>query len=182
MQIVANWELSGNGLGQRTEEDKGFGEFTDDHLDCEDGDNRSTYIQIHKGHRFHHLYLWHLSDTMGVLNNVLNILSKEVGADSGNVHIDTARVQRTRKRSNGDDEEEIADRCLFRKTLGVSMAQVAISQKEESIRREEEQAFKYKMMLYDMSDNPGNQSSDRFLFVQRALQKHDDRIKEYTLE
>lgn len=46
---------------------------------------------------------------MGVLSNVLNMLSAEAMADSDNIHTDTQRVQK-RRRDPGKDKEEKAER------------------------------------------------------------------------
>ena len=75
------------------------------------------------GHRIHHLYLWHIADEMGVLSNVLNILSSEVGADGNNVPTDTAKTQKKRLR-----EEEIQERKenkAFRIAVGTSLTSLA---------------------------------------------------------
>lgn len=77
----------------RDEEDPTFGQFTVRHAGTKDGDNRSAFVVQHLGHCIHHLYLWHLSDEMGVLSNVLNKLSKNVATESSKVPADTAQVQ-----------------------------------------------------------------------------------------
>ena len=66
IQIIANWEKSGNGFGQRSETEEGWGNFSSDHmLEC--GDNRSGFVKTHLGQHGHHLYVWHLSDNEGIL-------------------------------------------------------------------------------------------------------------------
>ena len=46
-----------------------------------DGGDRGSYVNLKYGRRSHHLYLWHIGDTMGVLKNVLGVLSGEVALD-----------------------------------------------------------------------------------------------------
>jgi hypothetical protein len=91
LQIVANWEQSGNGFGQCAITDKNYGHFK---LHTVNGDNLASFINDKVGHRVHHLYLWYLANKMGILSNVLNVLSAKASADGDNVHTDTQRVQR----------------------------------------------------------------------------------------
>jgi hypothetical protein len=61
------------------------------------------------------LYFWHLAEEMGVLKNVLNVLSAEVSADTDNAPNNTAAPQRNRRsRISGDDERE-EDRAAKKK-------------------------------------------------------------------
>jgi hypothetical protein len=92
MKIVTNWEASGNGTGQRAQEDKDFGRFVLE--DCIDGDNRASFVRESMGHKIHHLCLWHISDKMGVLKHVLHVLSAEVAYNGDIPHQSTQQVQR----------------------------------------------------------------------------------------
>jgi len=103
MQIVANWEQSGNGFGQRDKsEDTVWGQFREAHMRLEPGDNRLSYILVTMGHRIHHLHLWHLADMMGILCKVLNVLSPKAAAGNENCPADTVAVQRPQRNSRNN--------------------------------------------------------------------------------
>jgi hypothetical protein len=131
--LISRWERSGNGFGlQREEDDAEFG-----HVDAEDtfvdGDDRSRFIRPDLGLKVHHLYLWHLSDKMGVLKNVLNVLSKEVAVDGDNIPSGLSQTQKKRKSppvASVQDEESEQSKKHFRdgvltslKTLGDGLVQ-----------------------------------------------------------
>lgn len=61
---------------------------------------------------------------MGVLSNVLNVLSGEVGADGTNVQTNTSRH---RKRTRVEDEEEKLERKAFRTAVGDSLSALAVT-------------------------------------------------------
>lgn len=105
-QIIKNWENSGNGFGMKPREmdDDDFGHF--DPSRCPDGDNRKTFIKRVKGHRLHHLYFWNLADELGMLKNVLNVLSSEVSGDTDNVPGDTALTQKARNKASPPSEDD----------------------------------------------------------------------------
>ena len=148
--MISAWETSGNGFGQRSREDHEFGHF-DPEEQTENGDNRANFVQPHLGQRVHHLYLWYLADKMGVLKNVLNILSADVGADGDNVRTDTAEVHNRRRRRE-TEENEREDRKQFRQAIGASLTalaktnqHMAITSKESSLREEEAIVLKLKL-------------------------------------
>ena len=148
VKICGNWEASGNGFGMRELNEDGFGHLDDQHYT--DGDNRSSFIIPHLGHQVHHLYIWHISDTMGILSDVLNVLSKDVRADSDYVHTDTAVVQRKRKKEASEEEAkaeraERKDRKQFRNAIGNSMTYLAISDLRRDLRKEEDKVEKYEL-------------------------------------
>jgi len=151
LQIVANWEQSGNGLGQRETGDDECGHF-DDANKHSDGDNRASFIQPQMGHKSHHLHLWHLSDKMGILNDVLNALSPEVAADSDNVRTDAAQVQNKRKRPGEEDEAEKKHKKNFRDNVGTSLACIALNDKMKELRLDEEKLDRCELALMDMDD------------------------------
>ena len=158
-----------------------------------DGDNRANFIQQHLGHREHHLYLWALTDEMGVLTRVLNTLSVDVGADSDQVHADTAQVQNKRKRSVDEDPEEKQERRTFRLSVGsalkdiahsskaelVATTQTAIAAMQHSLREEEtklERAELFKMEAEDDKDGKRTQYYDRM------IRRHENRVHDMEVE
>ena len=110
----------------RSQDDSNYGHFSEEHHFQKDGDNRSAFIQLHLGHRPHHLMLWHWADEMGVLSNCINVLSAEVGADGDNVHVDTAKVQKKRSREV-EDKDDREEKKAFRNTLGDAITGLASS-------------------------------------------------------
>ena len=97
-----------------------------------DGDSRAAFVQLHLGHRFHHLYLWFLLDHHSIMSLVLTKLSADVAMDTENVHTDTQQVQRRRKK-NAQDEEERAERKKFRAMVGEAMARMSRSAKLDTL-------------------------------------------------
>ncbi|CAB9530620.1 unknown protein [Seminavis robusta] len=136
ISIIFDWELSGNGFGQRTQGDGQWGHFSEQHMELEDGDNRANFVKPHLGQRIHHLYLWHLSDSMEILTKVLNVLSGEVAADSERAG-DTAVVRR-RRRAAAALAADRRQRKKFRNVVGSSLSAIAITNKEDNIRHEED--------------------------------------------
>jgi 5'-deoxynucleotidase YfbR-like HD superfamily hydrolase len=84
---------------------------------------------------------------MGVLLNVLNMLNAEAGADTENIHTNTQRVQKRRR--DGDDKEEKAERRAFRLAVGGSLHTLAttmgITSKEESLCKEEDKLERFQL-------------------------------------
>ena len=78
IKMIARWELSGNGFGQRAEDDDDYGRMGEEQLGC--GDNRGHFLDSMT--KEHVLYLWHIADRYDILRNVLNVLSDSCAADS----------------------------------------------------------------------------------------------------
>ena len=183
-QMITAWEASGNGFGQRTNNDSQFGHF-DLAEQTENGDNRGNFVQSHLGQRVHHLYLWHLTDKMGVLQNVLNILSSDVGADGDNVRTNSSEVQNRRRRRD-EEETERAERKQFRLTVGASLTQLAKTNqhmastaKESSIREEEGTLLKMKVdRLKAIAEN----DRARVSLYDELIDHHQARIYNYCEE
>lgn len=177
------WETSGNGFGQRDieNEPEAWGRFTDEHLQA--GDNRSEFIQKEKGHRNHHLYLWHLADTMGIFSNVLNIMSSEVAANSTNVATDCAQVQKSRKRASTDGKEEAkkarveAKQEAFQIGVVASLSSISAAQVQELLGREENKLREFKLALLGR----GLTSEQRELYGQ-LIEHHANKVAKFEEE
>jgi hypothetical protein len=101
-----------------------------------------------------------MADVMGVLKNVLNVLSPEVAGDTDNIPGDTASTQKTRRgRADEDRDEDRAAKKKFRegvqfslKTIGDGLRDAnsiqAIVTTRAAIHREEEkiQSFTLKCL------------------------------------
>jgi hypothetical protein len=81
-------------LKPREYDEEGFGHY--EIARCPNGDTRGSFVTTkrHTGRRPHHLYLWHITDAMGVLKDVLNVLSPSVSGDCDGVPGDTAVSQK----------------------------------------------------------------------------------------
>ena len=82
----------------------------------------------------------------------MNVLSSEVAADCDNVATDTQRVQRKRKET--ETEIETAERRTFRVQVGASLTSIAISTKEDLLRREEDKLERHQLEYMDT--DPGS--------------------------
>jgi hypothetical protein len=201
-QIIKNWENSGNGFGMkpREMEDEDFGHF--DETRCPDGDNRQTFIKRSKGHRVHHLYFWNLADELGMLKNVLNVLSAAVAGDTDNVPGDTVLTQKARRviAPVVEDERE-RKKQKYRDDVAASLAAIgqgmhdfnsmkdyslglhrltctndAIAQVRNCIRLEETNIQKFKLSLLVATTE-----GEKELFEQ-LLAHHQSRVEDYTTE
>jgi hypothetical protein len=95
MAVISNWELSGNGFGQRAQVDEGFGCLEEEHLL---DDNRGAFLQ---NYRSHILYLWHLSDGEDILQSVKSALDPDCAANTDSV----PEVKPSNKKRKAEDDE-----------------------------------------------------------------------------
>ena len=141
------------------------------------GDNRASFVNKRLGHQYHLLYLWHLADRMGVLKNVLNILSPAVSADGEHVNRNTQRVQR--KRGCESDEQEKVERRAFRVAVGASLASLAVTSKEEALRNEEDKVERFTVAAMQAEED-GNERKRKY--YERLAAHHENRVAEYIEE
>ena len=122
-------------MGQRALTDPDFGNWTAEHAAeaLVDGDKRSSFVMLHMGHRFHHLYLWHLLDLHGIMSLVLTKLSPEVAMDTDNVHADTQQVQTGRRRALREEAAEKVERKRFRVMVGTALAVMSKSARMDTM-------------------------------------------------
>jgi hypothetical protein len=135
-------------------------------------------VNARLGHRVHHLYLWYLADKMGVLKNVLNILSADVAADGDRVHKDTQQVQNARRKVQEDDKEK-KERRAFRLAVGSSLASIAVTTKEEALRKEEDKVERFTLAVMQAEDE-GNEKKRKF--YETLVAHHGERVTEYVEE
>lgn len=142
--------------------------------------NRADFLNEHNGHRVHHLYLWYVADKMGVLSNVLNILSAEAGADNDNVHTDTQKVQIQRKRKHeGEEKQEREQRRAFWESVGSSLAYLAIASKQDNMRKEEDKIERLQLALFEAEDDG---DSKKIKYYERLLDFGKQRVDAYLEE
>jgi hypothetical protein len=77
--LMNRWELSGNGDGQRTEDDANFGNVSSESIQFQEGDNRSSFL-LHE--RSTLLYIWESFVKYEMLQNLISILPESVGVTS----------------------------------------------------------------------------------------------------
>ena len=85
--IIANYETSGNGGGQRQEDDSDWGSTNLMETSVVDGDDRNGFLtlggkQPENEKHFYVLYFWHLLDEGGLVQFTLAKLPKYIAADS----------------------------------------------------------------------------------------------------
>jgi hypothetical protein len=177
-KIITNWEASGNGAGQRSPRDKKFGRFSSDEAGV-DSDNRASFVRCSVGHRVHHLYLWHLADKMGVLQNVLSILSPDVSSDGSVAHPTTQQVQQPCRKNNKEDEQEKKDRRAFCVAVGASLTSLAITSKEDSLRHKEDKVERFTVAAKEAEENNDERKRK---YYQNLADHHASRVSEYEEE
>ena len=158
ISLISDWEKSGNGFGQRREADSDFGHMTEDHL--QDGDVRSSFLKDWKGQKEHHLCLWHLADSLGILCNVVNVLSKiiavsldepvsTVASITQNKRTRTALLEEERSRATEREGRAMA----FQEQVGWSLNSMAISQQEALLLKLQERCDEIQLRVYDATDS-----------------------------
>lgn len=114
----------------------------------------SSFLKTHKGHREHHLYLWHLADTTGILSTVLNMLSAAVSTECGNVISTTASKRRacdllSEAELASERKQELRRRQLFRLGFNSSVRTLAMSAKEDHLLKLQERLFTLELAAVD---------------------------------
>ena len=125
--------------------DSAWGRFTEEHSELEDGDNRANFLKDNYWNKEHLLYLWHLGDTLGILDNMLNVLSKDVSVDSeGKVSVNCLLVQKKRKKTL-KDEAEREERAVFRRGSMRALNELAIAAKQDNYMKLQERGEDYEI-------------------------------------
>ena len=144
------------------------------------GDIRASFLNPTMGHKVHHLYLWYLADKMGVLQNVLNVLSSEVASDGDNIHATTQNVQHPqRSKLTQDDEHKKKEHRAFRIAVGSSLTAIAITSKEEALRRKEDKVERFTVKSMEAEED-GNDRKQKY--YEGLAEHHSRRVAEYMEE
>ena len=167
-----------------------FGRVTETMIEeMEQGDTRSAFLRENKPHL---LYLWHLADTMDILSNVLNVLSKDVQVDCENIRTDLAT--RKKKRSSGGsstakkrkktrtDNEEPPAPTVAAVSMGNSLASMAIDSKEGNMRQTLVTADGYMLRALEAEDNTALKSkleelSEKYYDIAAGIQSEINALK-----
>ena len=109
--VIDKWERSGNGEGQRNEDENDYGSIrrngeqlwlvpgTDSEF--QDGDNRTSFLN---GRGTHLLYLWELFDRNDFLQTAIEALPTSMGMDGDKVPSASAPQRRNKKDGKKDDK------------------------------------------------------------------------------
>jgi hypothetical protein len=151
--------------------DEGFGRP----ISTVNGDDRSSFINPDNGHANHLLYLWHIADKMQVLNNVLQVLDADVSADGSRVPRDTSAVQNKRKAQL--EEKERQERKAFRVEVGTSLKSIAITTKQEALRKEQKTVHEMNLSLMEAQD-AGDERKVKY--YRRLVNFHVENVDKYT--
>ena len=150
MVVISKWELSGNGSGQRNEEDKDFGHIAHGQKwlgggdnDCADGDNRKIFLRQHESHVLHY---WQFFDDNDLLSHSLAKLSDETRANSRSVPVTCTSPTRTR---NDDKKTDVE----FKEKVSASFETLAKSQAIKELRQEKIERRKLSKALNECDDD-----------------------------
>ena len=164
IKIIANWEISGNGFGQREPEDADYGHMDEERLSA--GDNRSHFLWDKA--KEHILYFWHMADRSELLKNVLNVICHSSVANSDTYHstseLSSAAAQATNKRKANDARSADAFRDRMGQAMSV-MSQAAILQE---LRESEAQSMRYEEQAI-MTEN----ASLKALYLKHVARQED---------
>lgn len=179
--MIFAWEQSGNGFGQRDlKADRSWGTFTDEHRELEFGDNRADFLKVlgtkQTKNREHLLYLWHLVDMNGILENVLNVLSKDICVDTdGTLRITAAQSQNKRKKTI-EREREARERKAYRRDTGSAIKDMAGSAIEDNITAKQNQIVDLQKALAETEVQVIVAENDRIKAVYKKLQSSQQKM------
>ena len=115
---------------------------------------------------------------MGVLKNVLNILSTDVAANRDNVHKDTSAVQQACHQNNEDDKEK-QERRAFRVAVGTSLTAIAITAKQKGLRKEEDKVERFTIAAMQAE---GDNNEEKHKYYDNLASHHGERVSKYLEE
>ena len=110
--IVHKYELSGNGVGQRSEEEDYYGCV--DLEKCVDGDTRGNYIESGSNSSYL-LYWWYKLDVEGCMQFMIFILDKFHRANSTDFQLVSSKHSSP---SQGDGRKEDMKHKIMTETMG----------------------------------------------------------------
>ncbi|CAB9519921.1 hypothetical protein SEMRO_1058_G236420.1 [Seminavis robusta] len=139
IKIIAKWELSGNGFGQRVEEDDAFGHLGEEELQC--GDNRANFLDSQT--KEHILYLWHVSDDQEILKNVMCVIADSCAASSEACSSVAASVNSSARKRKVDE------RALgfFRAKMSLAMHSMSRAAIWKELRETQEKLFESQLKV-----------------------------------
>ena len=127
--VIDKWERSGNGEGQRNEDEHEYGSIRRNgeqlwlipgtSSEFQDGDNRASFLN---GRGTHILYLWELFDRNDFLQTAIEALPTSMGMDGDKVPSASAPQRKNKKGERADEDQET------QKALSASLSIIARAQ------------------------------------------------------
>ena len=169
---MRNYEKSGNGSGQRKDDDGGDNSpRSSEAEEMVDGDNRKSFLQ--QGWGSHLLYFWQTMDEHGVLTQSLSTLAKQGRADADGVPTTVAPVNKKSKR-NDNSNRDLMVASIARGFEGLKDAQISLkdTQITKTIAELRGKALGYKKDLQTEDD------VDVRNYINVALEETEEQIKD----
>ncbi|CAB9524785.1 hypothetical protein SEMRO_1585_G284060.1 [Seminavis robusta] len=145
IKIIAKWELSGNGFGQRHEGEDEFGHMGEDEMEC--GDNRANFLDSQT--KEHILYLWHVSDEQQILKNVMCVIAESSAASSEICSSVAGTDQATSARKRRTDERALG---FFRAKMSLAMHTMSRAAIFKELRETQEKLFEAQLRVMEVSN------------------------------
>ncbi|CAB9524440.1 hypothetical protein SEMRO_1537_G280720.1 [Seminavis robusta] len=146
IKIIAKWELSGNGFGQRHEGDDEFGHLGEDELQC--GDNRANFLDSQT--KEHILYLWHIADQEEVLKHVMAVIAESSSATSTSCASVAGSDASASARKRRKEDRELA---FFRAKMGLAMTSMSRAALFKELRELQDKEMDYQIKLLEASSS-----------------------------
>ncbi|CAB9527321.1 expressed unknown protein [Seminavis robusta] len=144
IKMIAKWELSGNGFGQRSVGDDAFGHMGEDNMEC--GDNRANFLDSQT--KEHILYLWHVSDEQQVLKNVMCVIAESSAASSEVCSSVAGTDQATAARKRRVDERALG---FFRAKMSLAMHTMSRAAIFKELRETQEKLFEAQLRVMEVT-------------------------------
>ncbi|CAB9501760.1 unknown protein [Seminavis robusta] len=168
IKMISRWEQSGNGFGQRNEDDDDFGHIGENELQC--GDNRASYLDSMT--REHVLYLWHLADREEILKNVLSVIAEGSSASSTSCPSVAASAEASNARKRRKDEKYLA---FFRSRMSLSMVTLSRASLFKELRETQDKETEYSLKVLEATSQ---QLSDVYMSRLATLREQIKIIQE----
>jgi hypothetical protein len=168
-QVIAKWELSGNGFGQRRENEdgtyeEGFGHLSEEHFQA--SDNRANFLGEYGEYI---LYMWDVFDNNDMLDTMLSVLSKDVAFESESDDLTAATTcsgnESTRRKKLHSEEMR-----QFRSKFSAAMSYMSYSSLVENLRAAKAAIIDYRLKSMAPSIDPEMKKAlDQYIVTQEQL-------------
>ena len=145
--MVINYEKSGNGGMQRSNQSNDWGTF--DFEELMDGDDRSSFLPNNNQDLFYLLYYWQRLDEEGQVQFTLAKLPEWMKANSGQFALTSQPGQRSSAAAN---EKAFTQLSASIGTVGESIATYAVASIGRNVDKFEKDLFALEMKMVDVDD------------------------------
>lgn len=115
---------------------------------------------------------------MQVLHHVINVLDLDVSADGDRTPKDTQAVQQNKRKADAEETER-KERKAFRVAVGSSLKSIAITTKQDALRKEEERVERMVLALMEAEENGDVR---KVKYYEHLTDFHKKRVDEYLEE